>query len=232
MKKPAILLLVLVALVGFALFYKKSFDERTSGYSLSKADAREYLLPNVPWDKVRKITIQDGKGKVTIAASGDQWVVEDRSAYPATFQKIQRAVQGLGEIKIKDRKEVAKSSLAKLEVLSPAEQAQGTAGVGLEIQLLDEKGAVLGGVVAGSSPKSSGGASSGNMFGGPTPQRFVRTPNDKDTVWVVDDSFDEFQADPRLWLDTSWPNISNVKSLEITFPNAADSWKAERATLD
>lgn len=231
MKKTAILLIVLVALVGFAVFYKKTFDERTSGYSLGKADAREYLLPNLPTDKVRKVVIQDSKGKVTLAVQGEKWVVEERSGYPATFQKIQRAVQALEDIKIKDRKEVAKSSLAKLKVLSPAEEKDAESA-GLEIQLLDEKGSVLGSVVAGSSPKSSGGASSGNMFGGPTPQRFVRTPNDKDTVWVVDDSFDEFQADPRLWLDTSWPNITNVKSLEVTFPNAADSWKAERATLD
>jgi hypothetical protein len=217
--------------VGFALFSKKKLDERTSGYSLSKADAREYLLPNLPSDKVRKVIIQDSKGKVTLAVQGEKWVVEERSGYPATFQKIQRMVQALEEIKIKDRKEVGKSSLARLNVLPPGEQKDAE-GAGLEVQLQDEKGAVLGSIVVGSSPKSSGGASSANMFGGPTPQRFVRTPNDKDTVWVVEDSFDEIQADPRLWLDTSWPNISNVKTLEVTFPNAADSWKAERATLD
>ena len=227
MKKTAILLIVLAALVGFALFYKKSTDERTSGYSLSKADAREYLLPNVPSEKVRKVVIQDAKGKVTLAAAGDQWVVEERGGYPAAFDKIQRAVQNLGDIKIKDRKEVGKSSLAKLKVLAPAEQQSGE-GTGLEVQLQDEKGAVLGSVIAGSSPKSSGGTSSGNMFGGPAPQRFVRTPNDKDTVWVVDDSFDEFQVDPKTWIDMTWPNISEVKSMELIFPNATDSWKAER----
>ncbi|RBP35851.1 uncharacterized protein DUF4340 [Roseimicrobium gellanilyticum] len=231
MKKPAILLIVLVALVGFALFYKRAFDERTSGYSLSKADAREFLLPNLPSDKVHKVTVHDSKGKVSLAVVGGQWVVEDRSNYPASLEKIQRAVQGLEELKIKDRKEVGKSSLAKLNVLAPGEQKDGE-GAGLEVKLEDEKGTLLGSVVVGSSPKSSGGASSTNMFGGPTPQRFVRTPNDKDTVWVVDDSFDELLSDPRLWLNMAWPNITNVKSAEVNFPNAADSWKAERATLD
>lgn len=231
MKKTAILLLVLVALVGFAFFYKKATDERTSGYSLSKADAREYLLPGVPSDKIRKIVIQDPKGKVTLAVSGNQWVVEERGGHPAAFQKIEHAVQALEDVKIKDRKEVGKSSLAKLKVLSPTDPQAGE-GAGLEVQLQDEKGAVLGSVVVGSSPKTSGGASSGNMFGGPTPQRFVRTPNDKDTVWVVEDSFDEFQVDAKGWIDTAWPIITGVKSIEVTFPNAADSWKAERKEKD
>jgi hypothetical protein len=231
MKKTAILLVVLVALVGFAFFYKKVTDERTSGYSLSKADAREYLLSGVPSDKIRKIVIQDPKGKVTLAVSGNQWVVEERSGHPAALQKIEHAVQALEDVKIKDRKEVGKSALAKLKVLSPTD-AQAGEGAGLEVQLQDEKGAVLGSVVVGSSPKASGGASSGNMFGGPTPQRFVRTPNDKDTVWVVDDSFDEFQVDAKGWIDTAWPIITGVKSVEVIFPNAADSWKAERKEKD
>jgi hypothetical protein len=231
MKKPAILLIILAALVGFALFYKKNLDQRTSGYSLSKADAREYLLPNLPTDKVRKIVINDGKGKVTLAVTGDQWVVEERGGFPAAYQKIQRAVQALEDIKVKDRKEIGKSSLGKMKVLAPGEQP-GAEGTGLEVQMQDEKGALLASLVAGSSPKSSGGASSGNMFGGPAPQRFVRTPNDKDTVWVVDDTFDELQADPRTWIDTTWPMISEVKTVEVTFPDAADSWKAERSSLE
>ena len=230
MKKPFVLLGVFVALLVFALIYQKSLDRRLNTSSLSKAEGREFLLPNIPADKVRKIIVRDATGKVTLTVAGDRWTVEERSGYPASLEKIRRAVETLESAKIKDRKEVGKSALAKMKVLAPEEQAG--AGAGLQVQLLDEKGDVVAGVVLGESPKSSGGANSGNFMGGPAPQRFARTPNDKDTVWLVEDSFSDIQTDAKSWLDTSWPTIADVKSVELTHANAADSWKAGRKSAE
>ena len=93
---------------------------------------------------------------------------------------------------------------------------------------MNDKGAAVASLIAGSAVETTGGASSGNWMGGPGEQRFVRTPNDKDTIWLIGDSFYELSGDPKEWLDKAFLDVRQIKSAEVTMPNAADSWKAER----
>lgn len=226
MKKPVVLLLVLVALVAFAVIYDKGIGKRLNSARLAGADMREYLLPNLAVDQVRKIRIRDAGKEVNVALAGNAWGVAERSGYRASFDKVERAVKLLADMKIKGKQVVGSGALGEIKLLAPEEGGPDRSG--LQVELMNDKGAAVASLIAGSAVETTGGASSGNWMGGPGEQRFVRTPNDKDTVWLIGDSFYELSGDPKEWLDKAFLDLRQLKSAEVTMPNAADSWKAER----
>jgi hypothetical protein len=227
MKKPVLLLVVLVALVGFAFFYSKKRDNRVNSARLEGAPMRSLLLPKLATGEVRKIRLHEDKTQVNLAVEGDRWVLQERSGYPAAFDKIKQVVQGLSELKILGKTPVGKTALPELYLQPPDEAEPGRSG--LLVELLNDKGEALASFVAGRGVESSGGASSGNFMGGPGEQRFVRIPADKDTAWIVSaESMGELTPDAAQWIDKSFLNVANIKSVEVTFKDAANSWKAEK----
>lgn len=230
MKKPVILLIVLAALAAFAAFYDKGRTKRFSSASLSGAALRELVIPELAADKIRTIRVREGDKQVTLVLKDGNWSVTERSGYAASLDKVRRAVTFLTELKIKGKQEVAEGVLGEVKLLAPGEGAADRTG--LQVELLDEKGEALASIIAGQSTTTTGGASasSGQMFGGPGESRYVRVPKggDKDTVWFVEDAFYELSTDPKEWLDKAFVNVQDVKSADISLPNAADSWKAER----
>ncbi|MFZ4767043.1 MAG: DUF4340 domain-containing protein [Roseimicrobium sp.] len=227
MKKPVILLIVLAALIAFAFFYEQGLGKRVNSARLTGADLREYLLPNLAADQVRKIRIREGGKEANLVLDGTRWTVTERSGYPASFEKIKRAVQSLADMKIKGKDVIGKSVLGEVKLLAPTEGP--VDNTGLQVELLNEKGEAIASLVAGSSIASAGGASSGQWMGGPGELRYVRTPGDKDTVWIIGDSFYELSSDTKEWLEKAFLDVRKVKAAEITAANATDSWHAERA---
>lgn len=236
MKKPVILLIILAVLIGFAVIYEKGLTSRVNSAALAGAPMRQLLLPELSSadtnlaERIRGLRILDGEKKVNVALADGRWTVAERSGYPASYTKIESAVKALSEMKVKGKREIGKSVLGEVKLLPPGEGAADKTG--LQVELLDEKGGALAGLIAGASTSTSGGASaaSGNMFGGPGEMRFVRVPGgkDRDTVWSVDDSFYELSSEPKDWLDKAFVDVRKIKSADITTVNAADSWKAER----
>ena len=231
MKKPVVLLIILAGLIAFAFFYKKQRDVKINSGSLVGVSMREFVLPDVAGKDVGGLHIQEGEKQVHVSATGDVWTVAERSGYRASREKVQRALTVLSEMKPKGKQEVGKSILGEVKLLPPGEGAADRTG--LLVEVLDDKSGPVTSLIAGGSTTTSGGASaasSNNMFGGPGEMRYVRVPNSKDqsTVWLVGDSFYELSSDPKDWLDKAFVDVRKLKSIEITMPNAADSWKAER----
>jgi hypothetical protein len=97
---------------------------------------------------------------------------------------------------------------------------------------MDDKGGKIATLVAGETGSTTGGASSSgnNMFGGPGEARYVRLLGGKDgnTIWAVENSCYELSTEPKDWISKAFVEVRKIKSVEITSPVAADSWKAER----
>jgi hypothetical protein len=180
------------------------------------------------------LRIHEGDKKVSLSLANGKWTVAERSGYPASFDKVQRAVKLISEMKIKGKQQVGKSLYAETQLLPPGEGASGESG-GL-IELLDVKGGVIASFIVGGSTTTSGGASSGsnNMMGGPGELRYARVVGGKDgdTVWFVEDNFYELGADPKDWVDKSFINVHGVESAEIKTPVPSDSWMASRKDGD
>lgn len=229
MKKPVVLLIVLGGLVGFAFFYGKLRDKSLNSARLVGVKDRATLFTDLPSKDIRQVVIREGKNTVTLVVEGDKWVVKERENYPAAYDKLSKAVAAVSNIKLLSKQNVGKSVLGEVGLLPPGEA--GPESTGLQVELKNEKGEVLGSFVAGKSVESTGGASSGNFMGGAGQQRYIRNPKDGDTVWLTGESLFELQADPKEWLDKSFIDVQEIKSVTIVPPNTADGWSAARKDL-
>ncbi len=228
MKKIIILLVILAALVGVALFQQKDRKSRLSSGSRKGIDKRELLLPDLDVNAVQKIRVKDDKNEVNVALSGTTWTVAERGGYEASFDKISRALLALKEQKIKDKQIVAKGSWGKIGVQPPGEPD--ASGVGTLVELLDAKGNVKKSLVLGSNVSSSGNPNASPLGGGS--ERLIRIPEDGDTIWIVGNTFSDLESKADTWLDKAFFDVQKVKSIEVTAAKPEDSWSASRAKVE
>ncbi len=228
MKRNALLLILLAALIGTAVVVNQSKQKRL-GTANTGVKTRERLLPELAsvdtLNTVRQIRIREADKQVNLAMIDGEWRVAERSNYPAAFDKITRTLVSLGEQKIAGTQRIGKSSFGNVKLLAPGDGTPETTGMFME--MMDQKGGLIASVIAGKNVESSGGASS-NPFGGGNEQRFVRVPKDGDAVWIINDALSEIQTAPQEWIDKSFIDVRKLKSVEITAATPADSWSASR----
>jgi len=121
MKKIIILLIILAALVGAAVFQQKDRKSRLSSAARKGVDMRQFLLPDLDVNTVQKIRIKDSQAEVNVALNGTVWTVTERGGYEASFDKISRALLALKEQKISRKEIVGKASWEKVGVQPPGE---------------------------------------------------------------------------------------------------------------
>ncbi len=221
MKKILILLILLGGLIGVAVVSKKSKTQR-----LAVAATREKLLDKLDASAIRKIRLKDGDKTVTLAAVGDEWTVTERSAYPAAFSKITKAIQDLLDQKAGKKLSFGKSAWGDVKLLTPGDGDAAKAG--FLVELLGDNDKPLKTLVLGEAAKVSKVGAPASPFGDSSNSRLVRLTDDGDTVWEVSNQFYDLQAKPEEWIDKSFIEVQKIKSIEVTAPVADDSWKASR----
>ncbi len=227
MKKALFLLVILAALVGVAVVVQKQQEADLSTASRKGKKVRERLFPDFDWNSIQKIRVKDSTNQVTVGLAGTHWGVNERSDYPSSMDRLRNVISELREQKIASKQEVGKGSWAKIKVQAPGETGD---GVGTLVELMDIKGNVLKSFVLGNQVESSGGQNANPMMG--NSQRFVRIPEDGETIWVVSNLFSDLDPKPDAWLDKEFIDVQKIKEATFTTPDAAESWKAVRTTDD
>lgn len=222
MKKIVILLLVLAGLIGVAVITKDNSENR-----LKPAAAREKLLPDLDINAVRKVVIKEGDKTTTLAITGDQWGVAERSGYPAAFEKLGKMLLDLKEQKAGKQKKYGKGAWSDLKLNEPKDGVKDD-GAGLLVQLFGDGDKIIRTLVLGKNVTSSTVGKEASPFGGGGNERYVRVSDDGDTLWQVDGQFYDIQPKAEDWIDKGFIEIAKVKEIEVTTPNAADNWKASR----
>lgn len=222
MKKVIILLLVLAGLIGVAVVTKDNSENR-----LKPAAAREKLLPNLDINAVRKVRIKDGEKSTTLAITGDQWGVAERSGYPAAFEKLGKMLVDLKDQKAGKPKKYGKGAWSDLKLNEPKDGVKDD-GAGLFVELLGDGDKVIRSLVLGKNVTSSTVGREASPYGGGGNERYARVNDDGDTVWQVDGQFYDLQPKAEDWIDKSFIEISKIKEIEVTTANTADNWKASR----
>jgi len=230
MKRIVILLAVLAALIGLVVVSQNSRDKRMTRARTAIAADRTLLLPGLDVNNIKKIRLKDSTGEVNLNVAGDKWVVGERSSYPASFDKISRIIMELRDQKISGGQQLGKSAWGEpaIKLLPPGEGD--VKGQGLLVDFQDAKGNPVKTFILGGNVESQGGRSSASPFGGGPEARLVRIPEaaEKDTVWIVPNSFYDLQPKAVEWIDKAFIDVKKLKDVEITAPAAADSWKAAR----
>lgn len=221
MKKVIMLLIVLGALIGVALVTRDTSENR-----LKPAAAREKLLPDLDVNAVRKIRLKEGDKTVTLAITGSEWTVAERSNFPAAFEKIAKTLVELKDQKTGKQRTLGQGAWGDLQLNEPG---KGTAEEsGLLVELLGENDKALATLVLGKNITSSTVGKEASPFGGGGNERYVRVKDDGTAVWVVDNQFYEMQTRPEDWVEKSFIDVARIKEVEITTPKAEDNWKAAR----
>lgn len=225
MKKILFLLAVLAGLVGTAVVYQNQQNARLNTAVSRGASLRELLLPGLDITAVRKIRIKDAKTEVNVVIRDDRKgaSVSERGGYAASLDRISSILGELREQKISSKQQVGKGAWAEIKVQPPGENAD---GVGTQVELIGAEGKVLRTLILGEQISVAGGQSSTPLSGGN--QRFVRIPEDGDTIWVVSNTFYDLEPKPESWLDKAFIDIQKIREVAVTPPQAADGWKAGR----
>jgi hypothetical protein len=225
MKKSLILLVVLAALIGVAVWSKKQKDARLSEIARRGVKTRELLVPDLRVNDIKKVIVSSQDANTTLIEGENGWVVDQRYKYPADIEKLSRAIMALREMKVGGKQIIGRGAWAGANLLEPAEGV--TDGVGTQIKLTDAKDGEVANFILGGDVATSGGNST--QFGAPA-QRLVRVPADEDTIWMINSNLGDFQAKPEEWLDKSFVNVQNLKSLEVTLAEANEAWTVSRAS--
>lgn len=227
MKKLLILLVVLGGLVGFAVYYQNEQNRTLNTAATRGVRQREYLLPDLRIEALRKFILKDDKNTVTIAVSDDlkSAVVAERGGYPASMDKLSTTMSDLREQKISSKVQIGKTAWAKNKLKAPGD---GTEGIGTQVEMKDGADKALATLILGDNTDISGTNNPNPMMGG-TSQRLVRTLEDGETIWQVSNTFFDLEAKAENWVDKSFIDVQKIREVAVTAPNADDSWTINRA---
>ena len=193
--KTFITLLVILAVLAVAgILLVREQPPQRGGVALGTQ-----LLADLPVNEVAAIRIKGPEGDtVSLAKKEEQWVVEDRYGYPADFAKIADFVRSLQQMKVGRSFEASEDTLKRLKLRDPQGADVPDDEKGILVELKDEAGKSLAGVVIGKRRKTGQGAS--------TQGQYIRLDQDP-MVYLVDKDFASYRREPADWLEKLLVNV-------------------------
>lgn len=219
-KKQFVILLVVVLLAGAAGWMVYQRGNRS--WESASQNIGGKLLPHLPVNDIAQITIQSGTNELVLARQDDLWRVRERDNYPADFSKISGSVMKLADAKIVQNESVGPSELGRFNLLPPGSTPES----GTRVELKDQNGKTVASLLLGKDHMSQ--PTSGESW---PDGRYVISGNDTQNVALISDTLDDLSPNPADWLDKSFFEIENPRSIAVTFPAATNSWKLTRRSL-
>ena len=183
------------------------------------------LLPGFDVNSVAKVVVQDKSGKSGVAKVDGKWQVEDKSGYPADFNKVKGALLELSELSVARREEVGPSQMGRLELLRPGEGEP--SGTLVECFSLDGKKllSLLLGKNHLAKPDQSPSPYMGMGGAGYPDGRYVAVLGGKADVALVSNPLRSLSPGAAAWLDKEFLKMPDVKSVEL---QGQDGWRLSR----
>jgi Domain of unknown function (DUF4340) len=151
-------------------------------------------------DDVARLTLVHGESKTTLRRQGDQWLVEEKSGYPADAAKVHQVLLGLAELRYIEAKTGKPEFYSRLEV----EDAGQKGAKSTLVTASDEKGGLLGEIIAGKRRI--------DLLGGGVDGVYVRKPAEAQS-WLASGTLD-LAGDPMGWLDRKVIDLPQEKVKE------------------
>jgi Domain of unknown function (DUF4340) len=220
-KQLAIVLVLLVALGGVALF----LNRRNSASWSNTATTSSGKILDFQLNDVSHVTIKESGAELNLIKKDDIWTVKERADYPADFAKVGTFIRKLWELRPVQDVKIGPSQLGRLQLTEPVPGSNnGT--------LLDLKGtgdkrlvALLLGKKFLKNPDQPASEGGGMAVG-----RYVMGQDGSNRVFLVSDTFDEIQTKPEQWLNRDFIKAENPKSIAVAGTAAGVNWKLVRDT--
>jgi hypothetical protein len=158
---------------------------------------------------VARVTLVHGDARTTLVRQGAGWVVEERGNYPVDAGKLRQTLLGLAEMSYVEPKTRKAELYPRLEV----EDAGQTDAKSTLITASDEKGDILGEIIAGKRRI--------DQLGGNVDGVYVRKPGDAQS-WLARGTLD-VAGDTASWLDHGIVDLprEKIKEVVLTAPDGS-----------
>jgi len=166
------------------------------------------------------VVISRGADKVTLAKTGDRWVVAERAGFPVSFSDLKALLLKLQGLKVVQTDDISDSQLARLQLAGP--DAGTNAATVLELR--DVAGKVLRSVLLGKKHLQTPADGSEGWPDG----RYVMAEAGSGHVQVVADALSEVEPAAANWVDKDFVKPDHVISLTVNFPAGTNSWSLTR----
>jgi len=179
------------------------------------------MYPNLDVSAAASLTIQSGEGNIEIITDqyGD-WIVPDRSGYPARPGPIVQTIGGLSDLELLEAKTARADWHHFLGLVDPSD-----GGNGVRITLRDGEGQLLADVVVGNQP-------SGNVTEPDGRERIHVRRADEDQTWLVRGTL-SLRTDVTAWLATHLYDIEAARVREARIaPGTDESYTLRRESGD
>lgn len=209
----AILVVLLVVLGGAALLAQR---EDRAQRPQNAATLGQPLLKELKAADIAKIRIVEAKSALTLERKENGWVIVEREGFPADLNKVRDFVIKMVGLKIIQSEPIGEKDRARLSLDSSAAtqlEFAGADGKPLAKLLVGKK-------IFRSEPE--------NPERAPGDGRFVSSPMDDKTVYMVSDPLPQATAKTSEWIDRRSFQIEKVKTLDVRYPGG-EGWRLERA---
>ena len=214
-KQLAIVLILLVALGGAALF----LNRRNAATWSSTATESNGKILNFPLNDVSHIVIKGSGAELNLIKKDDVWKVKERADYPANFELISALIRKLWELRAVQDVKIGPSQFGRLQLVEPGSDPN--SGTLLDLKADQDKriAALLLGkknLQQTDAPLSGGGIPAG---------RYVKAEDNANRVFLIADALDEVDPKPARWLSQDFIKVENPKSIALAGPTPDMSWK-------
>src|SRR5581483_414965 len=209
------LLLFLVVVLGIAglMVYNKQNNLSGSG----NAAMGKKLLPNLAFNDVAHIALQQGTNQVNLAKKDGTWRVRERKDYPANYSQSSDFLIKAADLKVVQSESIGPSKLARLELVP----GQGTNSA-LEVTLKDQNDKQLQALLLGKKhmQKSKSPSPYGDLGENGWPDgRYVQVVGHPETVDVISDALANIEPKPEQWLNKDFSKWKKCARSRWPSPN-------------
>lgn len=176
-------------------------------------------------NEVAQISFRQADKQLNLVKKEDLWTVQERSDYPANFQKVGDLIRKMWELKSVQSVKVGPSQLGRLELVEPGKGPNS----GAVLELKSKEGKLLGSLLLGKQHMRQSSDTSDEMPGYPV-GRYVLALGNNAVTSLVNDPLSELEAAPEGWLDTAFLNVTNIRSIVVT--GTSGKWKVSREKAD
>src|SRR6185503_1541254 len=222
LKQLGILIALVIVIGGAGLMLH---NRQKSSWTGGGADVGKKLMGDkFPVNNVARISVQHGTNTLNLLKQDDLWRVRERNDYPANFSQISDLLLKLRDLKIVQVEDIGPSQLARME-LAPG-QGSNSAVV---VQFDDQADKPISTLLLGKKHMKKSAQPSQFEGDGEFPDgRYVEMGTNSHQVALISDPLETLDSNPDAWLNKDFFKVEKLKTIEVDFPTATNSWKLTR----
>ena len=227
--KHLFILLILALAAGGAWFQLQKSDSASGNKSGDGAGSK---VIEFPINDVARVTVKGTGSELNLVKKGDEWAVQERADYPASYEQVSDLIRKLWELKTVQDVKVGPSQFPRLELVEPGKEG----ATGTVAELKDKDGKTLTALLLGKKfMKKSDGMGMGmpgEMSGFPAGRYVV--PVGGTRVSLVSETLDDVDTKAEKWLKRDYFKIENPKSIKVEGTTEPMHWTLirENATAE